>query len=162
MRGNEAPDSGVRMSDIVDCNECKGKYQDCKGKPWFTVGEIRWCDKQVLWMLDWFFKLTRDGIVRLDLDWPSNPDGSQVDLPSVQRPKASSAYFTKPAEVIGELAVRIKRLGRSGELLLAELQAGMEGNLTDEAKVAFYYITGFRRKRQGYPLWKKQRKYRGK
>lgn len=152
----------VDSEGAVDCKTCKGKYQDCSGKPWFNVGEIRWCSHQVLWMLSEFFELTRDGIVRLELDWPTNPDGSQIDLPSVQRPKASSAYFTKPAEVIGELAVRIKKLGRSGELLLAELQAGMEGNLTDEAKTAFYYLTGLRRKRTAFFKWKKQRKYRGK
>lgn len=147
----------------IDCKKCGGKYQDCPGKEWYTVGDVRWCDKQVLWLIEEFFELTRDGIVRLGLDWPANPDGSkEVDLPSIQRPKASSAYFTKPAEVIGELAVRIKKLGRSGELLLAELQAGMEGNLTDEAKAAFYYITGFYRKRDSYPHWKANRKSRTK
>jgi len=151
------------MSDIVDCKTCgerKQKYQECAGKPWFSVGDIRWCPSQVLWMLENFFELTKDGIVRLELDWPSNPDDSkEIDLPSVQRPRASSAYFTKPAEVIGELAVRLTRVGHSGELLLAELQAGMEGNLTDEAKAAFYYITGFYRKEDSYPHWKANRKW---
>lgn len=148
--------------DCKTCGERKIKYQDCLGKPWYTVGDIRWCDKQVIWLIENFLDLTSDGIILKTLDWPNDPDDfSQIDLPSVQRPKKASAYFTKPAEVIAELEVRLKRLGRSGELLLAELRAGMEGNLTDEAKVAFYYITGVRRK-GSYYQWKKQRRYRGK
>lgn len=145
----------------IDCRSCgklKIKYRDCPGKFWYTVGDIRWCDKQVIWLIENFLDLTSDGIILKTLDWPNDPDDfSQIDLPSVQRPKKASAYFTKPAEVIAELEVRLKRLGRSGELLLAELRAGMEGNLTDEAKAAFYYITGVRRKRQSYPQWKADR-----
>ena len=65
-------------------------------------------------------------------------------------------------EVIAELAIRLKRLGHSGELLLAELQAGMEGNLTSEADAAFHYITGNHRKVDSYPHWKANRKYNNK
>jgi len=144
----------------IDCRRCKVKYQDCLGKVWYSVEDIRWCDKQVIWLIEHFILLTRDGIVT-QLDWPTNPDGSSdIDLPGIRKSRRGDAYFTKPAEVVAELAVRLKKLGRSGELLVAELIAGMEGNLTEEANMAFHYITGWWRKNQTYPQWKADRRRR--
>lgn len=144
--------------DEIDCKTCKGKYQDCPGKEFYTVEDIRWCPSQVLWMIEHFFELDSGGIYRYELEWP---DTIAKELPTIHRFAQTSAYFTKSIEVIAELAVRLKRLGRSGELLLAQLQAGMEYDLTDEAKMAFYYITGVRRKKRPFHLWKGDRK-RGK
>lgn len=152
---------------MIDCSECgkplkKGEkprkmYKECKGKAWYTISDIRYCPLQVLWLIEEFFHLDGGGIYRCNIDWP---DTEMAELPSIQRFAQTSAYFTKAIEVIAELAVRLKRLGRSGELLLAELQAGMEGNLTSEADAAFHYITGNRRKREPFYKWKSDRKRR--
>jgi len=142
---------------MSDCKTCKGRYKECAGQEFYTVEDIRYCPYQVLWLIEEFFYLDGGGIHRTNLEWP---DTLMSELPSVQRFAKTSAYFTKAVEIIAELAVRLKRLGKSGDLLLAELQAGMEGNLTDEADAAFHYITGNRRKLKPYYLWKAQRKWR--
>jgi len=157
---------------MSDCRECgkplkKGEkprnmYKECKGKPWYSPGDIRYCPLQVLWMIEHFFRLSRDGIVRTEMDWPPGPNSSSSELPNVQRSRVAGAYFEKPLDAIAELAVRLKNLGSSGELLLAELKAGMEGNLTSEADAAFHYITGNHRKVDSYPHWKANRKYNNK
>ena len=139
---------------MTDCKKCK-TYQDCLGKEFYSVEDIRWCSYQVLWLIEHFFELNSGGIYRYEIEWP---DTLARELPSIHRFVQTSAYFTKTIEVIAELAVRLKKLGRSGELLLAELQAGMEHNLTGEAQMAFYYITGERRKKLDYPQWKANRK----
>lgn len=141
---------------MIDCRTCKGKYKECIGKACYTISDIRYCPYQVLWLIEEFFHLDGGGIYRCNIDWP---DTEMADMPSIQRFAQTSAYFTKAIEIIAELAVRLKRLGRSGELLLAELQAGMEGNLTSEADAAFHYITGNHRKVDSYPHWKANRKY---
>jgi len=147
------------MSDI-DCRTCKGKYKECIGKKFYAVGDIKYCPLQVLWMIEHFFWLSSDGIMRTEMDWPDDPDSNEAELPNVQRPKRAGSYFEKSIDAIAELAIRLKNSGHSGELLLAELQAGMEGYLTDEADAVLHYITGFRRKLTSFNVWKAVRKNR--
>jgi len=157
---------------MSDCRECgkpvkkdekpRNMYKECKGKPWYSPGDIRYCPLQVLWMIEHFFWLSGAGIMSHDWEWPPDPDSAGNDLPNVQTSRRAGAYFEKPIDAIAELAIRLKNLGRSGELLLAELQAGMEGNLTSEADAAFHYITGNSRKVDSYPHWKADRKYNNK
>jgi len=145
---------------MSDCKSCKGRYKECAGPEWYSPGDIRFCPYQVLWLIEWFFWLSKEGVVRIGMDWPEDPNSSGSELPNVQRSRVAGAYFEKPIDAIAELAIRLKNLGRSADLLLAELQAGMEGNLTDEADAAFHYITGNRRKLKPYYQWKAQRKWR--
>ena len=144
---------------MSDCKACKGKYKECIGQESYAVEDIRWCPHQVIWLIEEFFYLDGGGIHRTNLEWP---DSLMSELPSIQRFAKTSAYFTKAVEVIAELAVRLKSLGMSGVLLLAELQAGMEGHLTSEADAAFHYITGNYRKVDSYPHWRANRKYNKK
>jgi len=142
---------------MSDCKACKGKYKECIGQESYTVEDIRWCPHQVVWLIEEFFQLSGNGVERtVDIDWPMLEFG----LPSVDKTPQSSAYFTKPVEIIAELHWRLERLGRSADLLLAELQAGMEGHLTDEADAGLHFITGYRRKRQPFYKWKSDRKRR--
>lgn len=143
---------------MSDCRECKGKYKECTGQEFYTVEDIRFCPYQVLWMIEHFFWLSSKGIEREGIDWPDDPNSSGSELPNVQRSRRAGAYFERSIDAIAELAIRLKNLGRSADLLLAELQAGMEGHLTDEADAAFHYITGNRRKRRPYYNWKADQK----
>ena len=132
---------------IKDCNDCKS-YKGCFGKEFFTYDDIRWCPWQVRWIIE------HTELLRLG-EWPPEPEG-HVAIRG-KRGYASTAYFTKPVEILAEVERRRKRTGIAGELLKAQILAHLD--LSYEAEDALAYIRGYRRKKQSYSAWKKQRRY---
>ena len=94
-------------------------------------------------------------------EWPPHPDISNYTDPMIQTGYRTDAYFTKPAEILGEVMSRIERAGIHGKLLVAEIEAGRL-ELSYEANEALMYVKGWRRKFLSFERWKAQRRYRQK
>ena len=132
------------------CQSCKS-YKNCLGKEWFSYSDFRWCVWQVIWVIQ-HSEVLRAG------NWPLSPDGSSYIDPWIKTGYRSEAYFVKPEEILAEVEWRLKQTGKDGKLLWDEVVGGLE--LRPEAKDALMYVKGFRRKKQSYPDWLKQRNYR--
>ena len=153
---------------MTDCRDCKD-YRECpslrkddygkytikgQGKDWWHYGEIRWCPFQCIWIINNTATL-RDG------RWPQDPD--RIDNNAGQRSIKTEASFTRPILILAELESRLERTGIQGKLLVAQVEAGWEfDDLDREARDALMYVKGFRRKKDNFVKWKKERKYRRK
>jgi len=155
---------------LTDCRDCKD-YRECpslrkddygkytikgQGKDWYHYGEIRWCPFQVMWILD----PKNRSLLRWG-NWPKDPDGS--DDNSGQRIIKTEATFTKPILILAEVKIRLERTGKDGKILVAQIEADYDFNSLDrDARDALMYVKGFRRKKDNFVKWKKERKYRRK
>lgn len=136
---------------MKSCQSCKTS-KDCNGKPWFSYGEIRWCWHQTLWLIE-KSEILEDG------EWPFLPDDTgYLNHYFEWTGYASEAYYAKPIETIAEVKRRIEMAGVYGKLLWAQVKADLE--LTEEARVALIYVSGWRRKRMTFTNWRKQVKQR--
>lgn len=159
----------------IDCRECgkrKQKYQDCIGKEWYSWGDIRFCPHQVIWLFQRFGHrlLNISGRTTIGVSpWFNIPERpGDIDLPLHRAPLKPDAYFVDEVDVLAELEVRLEHLGRSAKVLVAEIGAGLEDGkasniiireFTQEAREAFHYITGVRRKRTPFYQWKSSRHF---
>lgn len=116
---------------------------------WWNPREIIFSKEQILFLIPYFEE-------RL---YPPEPSSSYVDIPIGKKQPKSHAPFETPAQIFGELDVRLKRAGIAGKLLVAEVCAEYM-LLSPEAQSALNYISGFKRRRQSFINWKKQRTYR--
>jgi hypothetical protein len=134
-----------------DCRHCKD-WRGCLGKEWYSFAEIHWCAQQV------FFLLKHADILRQGL-WPIPDERAEVGLKSGGM--STEARFTKAILVIAELDKRLIRTGWRGQLL-AEQVVNREKMmyLSDDAKDALYYVSGWRRKAMPFYEWRKKRRYR--
>jgi len=87
-----------------------------------------------------------------------------TEAPIGKRQIKCEAYFAKPATIIAEIDKRLETTREAGEALLDEINAGITDidSLSRPARRALNYISGWRRRRQSYSEWKKQRTYRQK
>ena len=72
------------------------------------------------------------------------------------------AYFETPCQFAAEVDSRLETTGEAGEALGDEIIGGIpdyEG-LSRQAKRALNYISGWRRRKSTYGMWKSQRIYR--
>jgi len=138
---------------MTTCQDCKD-YRECDGlKPFYNYAEIRWCPYQCLWIILY------SGTFMLG-KWPVDPDNPH-DNNSGRTNIQTEASYCKPITILAELEQRLERTGMSGKLLVAEVEAGRDfSNLSREARDALMYIKGFRRKRDSFAKWKKERNYR--
>lgn len=134
-----------------DCRHCKD-WRGCLGKDWYSFSEIRWCVQQVFWLLK-YADILRQGL------WPIPDERAEVGLKSGGM--STEARFTKAILVIAELDKRLTKTGWRGQLL-AEQVINREKMmyLSDDAKDALYYVSGWRRKGMPFYQWRWQRKRR--
>lgn len=137
---------------MKDCRSCRD-HKDCIGKEWYTIFDVRFCPFQIEWIIE-HSETLREGI------WPPSPNGSGYVDPAIKTGNVGSAYYTKPTEILAEVEARLRRTGKDGIILWYQIK--QQDHLNPESKMAFYYITGWRRKVMSYPHWRKQRVYRGK
>ena len=88
------------------------------------------------------------------------PDGIPEELRDDKMPH--EAYFVKSTLLIGEVRVRLKRVGLRGRIL--ELEARLYDKmeyLSDDARAALFYIAG-KPKTRKFTLWYADRMYNAK
>lgn len=146
-----------------DCTSCKrykeslekNKIITCYKAEYYTYGMIFFCRPQMFFLIKHLDMLS-DGY------WPPNPDGSSyTELLSLVVPKPD-AYFAKPSGIAGEVEYRLEKTKRDGETLVHEIQelgVDLFEKLAPDAKSALNYISGFRRRKRSYEMWKADRNY---
>jgi len=158
------------MNELCRNNNCPG-YNKCTGFPWYDWGDIRWCNHQVWWIIE-FSTVFQQGI------WPDPPEHLETD--NAQEPLIPEANFVRASMTLAEVEARLLRTGSDGEWLVSMIKLGCRAEeLPELPKLAFHYITGYHRygkiltdengkkeehgkKWMPYYQWKKQRIYRGK
>lgn len=137
------------MSDT--CRSCKS-WRDCPtpDRAWYSYGEIRWCKYQVFFLLKWAEYLDV-GI------WPAPETTCEAPKKTISK----DAQYVNAAVIMGELHSRLEKTGLKGKLL-AEQCKNRERvlYLSDEAKDALYYVSGWRRKGSPFSNWLKDRRYK--
>ncbi len=122
---------------------------------WYAPKDINFSRENMMWLIRSLGEL-------LDGDWPASPWGSSyTDIPSIGG-GSKEARFVKPCQFAAEVEVRLRRTGLEGKLLMAELNGGdvPYEQLSKESRDALNYISGWRRRKQSYREFKKQREYR--
>lgn len=134
---------------MSNCRDCRN-WRDCVHDGlWFHYGEIKFCSKQIFWVLQHGEDLEK-GI------WPQ-----PVSVETVRFGKfGHEGYFVKATIIIGEVRHRLKFTGWRGRLL-AEQCINREKMLylDDDAKAALYYISGSKAKARSFSSWLKDRKH---
>lgn len=137
------------MSDLP-CRSCK-TYRDCvlvhpivqERDVWYHFGELRFCPFQVIWILSHKDTLQSG-------DWP--PEHREV---AGSRQFSSEARFARPVLIIAEVMQRLESCGLQGELLLSQVEAGRTYHtLSQGAKAALKYCSGFKRKQRPFSKWR--------
>lgn len=113
---------------------------------WWSKGEVTFRKEQVLFLLEYYELLAQNR-------YPPEPTFG-IDIATVQmiRPSWNSALNLK-----AEIDKRLETTKEAGEALLYEAQNGYE--LSPPANKALEYISGWKRKKIPYSVWKAQRKY---
>lgn len=138
---------------MSDCQHCK-RWQDCPDtdSDWFSYGQIRWCPLQVFWLLKW------EEYLGIGI-WPT-PE-STAEAP--KRTLSKDAQYVNSMVVMAELHTRLEKTGLKGEKLRDECKLREKMlYLSDPAKEALYYVSGWRRKDRSFSAWLKDRKYHQK
>lgn len=146
-----------------DCQKCR-QWKGCPGRwysytengekveeEWYHFGEIRWCPRQDIWILQ-SAEIFRDGT------WVTKHEesGESKQL----RPEA---YFVKAGIAISELKARLDRTPNRGELLITQVEDGRTlETLSDGAYEILMYIKGKNRKSMDFHAWQRQRRYNRK
>ncbi len=136
------------------CRECKN-WDGCPGARWFSIGEIRYCRLQSIWLIQEFLKV--EGI-RIVMDRYTWPDGDTAEAPKTSHASNAHAPYEKVVQVVGELSRRLERTGKDGRLLVLEVK--QEGGLSNDARNALNYACGDKYKNMEYFDWMRQRRYR--
>ena len=135
---------------MTDCRHCKTWRECVHDDSWFSFAEFRFCSLQVFWALKYSWVLKQGS-------WPA-PEG--VVPPGIHGQMTAEAKFVKPETVIAEIETRLERTGWRGKLLQEEcINREKMMYLSDEAKAALYYISGWKRKGD-FREWRKKRRYR--
>ena len=90
----------------LDCQKCK-RWKHCPGKEWYHYGEIRWCPRQVIWILQNADTLDA-GMWVVDKNLTDESDQRAMN----------EAYYVKSKIAIAEVRDRLKTTGVQGELLV--------------------------------------------
>ena len=138
------------MGEHDDCRKCRD-WKDCPGKEGFGYHEIRWCPQQNFWLLK-YADILHDG------QWPV-PDATAPG--GMRGQNMTGAAFARVVLVIAELDSRLSKTGWRGRLLAEECKnEEVMKLLSNDAKDALYYATGWVRRKVGFNEWRKKRRYR--
>ena len=121
-------------------------------KDWYSPGEIRFQREEMMWLIKWL-PFLEEGT------WP--PEHKESGYTGYQKSRSHRAPFENPVGFASEVHCRLNTTGEAGEALVDEIQGGITEyeELSRPAKRALNYISGFRRRRLSYSLWKAQKKY---
>ncbi len=136
---------------MSDCRSCKS-WKDCPtpDRDWFSYGEISWCKYQVFWLLKWAEYLGI-GI------WPTPETTCEAPKKTI----STDAQYVNAMVVMAELRCRLEKAGIKGELLAEECKVREKVlYLSDKAKDALYYVSGWRRKDTKFTSWLAIRRYK--
>lgn len=150
---------------------------------WYSQADFAFTRKHDIWLL---------GYLPLEGRWPDEPDeyvtdmfdketkkriqivkmrGSSMDMVRVQRTRRRHATFESPAQIAGELEIRLARLGLDRYLVEERYTMGIleedlayklgmpVSNIYRHLNSALWYISGWKRKRMSYSRWKRQGSY---
>ena len=96
------------------------------GKPHYTYTDIRFCPRQVYFIIENFLALKKDTLIVRNLEWPPDPSILRPDEGTYITKRASSdARFCKPMEIVAEVRNRLSRCERNGKLLVASVMGGI-------------------------------------
>lgn len=149
----------ITSKSIKPCNKCRD-WSGCPGMEHYTIRDIRFCRQQVLWLISQFFTCDGDGISLERESWPVQAhDTGYTEAPKTSHSVSSHAPFEKPMQVAGELEHRLLKTGKDGRLLVLEVRVRMAHDtnpreLSNDARAALGYASGWKRKRQTYPQWR--------
>jgi hypothetical protein len=121
---------------------------------WYSYAEISFTREQVFWFILPHRRELGDG------RWPPRPGSDYVDTGGPGQ--REYAPFEAAVSVIAEVKARLEGTGEAGEALLGEVDAGIEeiGLLSRPARRALDYISGWKRRRISYSLWKWRQEHR--
>ena len=125
---------------------------------YYKPSEIRFSRPQMLWLIEWLPVLEVG-------EYPKDPkDSGYTESPHVQTSHSSHAPFETAAQIYAEVTDRLKSTGESGEVLVHEVQHGLDVYelLSPPAKKALNYISGWRRREQSFARFVAQNNYRSK
>lgn len=127
-----------------DCRKCK-RWKGCPGQDWYHYGEIRWCPRQILWILQ-HAETLRAG------EWPLQHEES-----GESRQIHSEAYFVKAGIAISELDKRMETVPNKGELLITQAEDGRTlETLSPGARAILMYVKGKPRKSIDFKRWQRE------
>ena len=117
---------------------------------WWSPSEIRYTPEQVTWLLG------LEGIIEPG-EWPpecletgyTGGDGGKVN---------HHAPFEVSCCIFSELDARLSSCSTDGELLFAQVKAQL--HLSQPARQALSYVSGYKRKRTDYKTYRWQRTWR--
>lgn len=141
---------------------------------WYSYAVFRFARDQVFWALqnrisfdngEWppcIGEFITDEYDRTRGKWVEVvKQASTYEAPLGKKQVKREAYFIKPATVIAEIDKRLETTREAGEALLDEIDAGEMDidRLSRPARRALNYISGWKRRKLPYSLWKAQKKY---
>ena len=114
---------------------------------YYTPRDITFQRQEIIWLIEHLNTLESG-------EWPVSPvESGYTEIRSPNR--NHKAYFETPCQIAAELTWRLKRTGESGEILVWEIQHGLDDYdlLSPPAKRALNYCSGWRRRTQEYSKW---------
>lgn len=142
---------------------------------WYSYGVFRFTREQIIWALqhkisfdngEWppcIGEFITDKYDKEQRKWVEviKEASTYTEAPIGKRQIKCEAYFAKPAIIIAEIEERLKTTHEAGEALIDEINAGITDidSLSRPARRALNYISGWRRRKLSYSLWKAQQKY---
>ena len=155
-----------------DCRKCQD-WGECTGFDYYSPSQIQFCRWQMLWLL-WHLEELESGI------YPSLTSSS-LDWPPTLAKGGSSAYFETIAGLVAIITQRLKRTGKDGKRLLAQVKLELNDfaitlycfyqSLDEDAKLALGYISGRWPKRENalprivktpYYIWRWRKQHKSK
>lgn len=137
------------MSEL-DCRKCR-QWKGCPGKDSYSYTDIRFCNLQMIWLIN--------NLETLELgNWPTEPNDIKSS-PQV----VNEATFTRAIEMAAETRVRLNSLPRyARDHLLDVIHAEVAiENMSYTPRKALYYISG-RRKETSFSQWLWKQKHNKK
>jgi hypothetical protein len=139
---------------MSDCQGCRSDACPGGDADYYPFAAVRFCRPQMLWLI-LNMEIIADG------RWP--PEGKStgyIDPIVGNTGRKAEAGFTRPVQIAAEVRWRLTRTRSDGETLYDEVSNGLEEyhQLSRAAKNALNYISGWRRRRQGYASWCADRK----
>lgn len=150
----------MKQPSVKACRSCHD-WDDCNGKRWYSMAEIRYCRHQVIWLISQFVRCESGKFVAYRQTWPlEEKDTGYTGAPPTQHAASAHAPFERTLQIVGDITGRLEKTGKDGRLLVLEADCGAP--MSQDARNALNYISGWKEKRQGYRQWLADRKYREK
>jgi len=140
----------------LNCTDCQG-YSKCilnnpvilDTEDFFSYSEVRFCPFQIMFLLS-HKELLETG------EWPPEYKDSESS-----RRINPEGRFVKPMIALAEITIRLKTTGRCGELLTTQVEDGRSFHtLSDGAREALFYCSGYRRRQLTFAQWLANKNHR--